>query len=69
MQTVSDGLNDFLDAAAFLFELGRLHGRGPAPRFAGRAARVVVDLPPRRLAGAFVLNFLEPAVQRQIVTY
>lgn len=69
MQTVSDGLDDLLYAAAFLLELGGLHGRGPAPRLAGRPARVMVDLPPRRLAGTFVLDLLEPAVQRQIVTY
>jgi len=69
LQTVSDGLDDFLDASASLFELGRLHGRGAAPRLAGRPASVVVDLPPRRFTGAFVLNLLETAVQRQIVTY
>lgn len=63
MQTVANGLDDLLDAPALLLKFGRLHGRGATPGLAGRPARVVVDLPPRRLAGALVLDLLEPAVK------
>lgn len=63
MQTVSDSFDDLLDATASFLELGRLHGRGTAPGLAGRSARVVVDLPPRRFAGPLVLDLLESAVQ------
>lgn len=63
MQTVSDSFDDLLDAAASLLELGRLHGCGTAPGLAGRSTGVVIDLPPRRLSGALVLDLLEPAVQ------
>lgn len=68
LQTVPYGFDHFLYAAASFLEFWRLHGHRPPPRLAGCPAGVVVDLPPRRLAGAFVLDFLESAVQRQVVT-
>lgn len=63
MQTVANGLDDLLNAATFLLKFGCLHGRGAAPGLTGRPARVVIDLPPRRLAGALVLDLLESAVK------
>lgn len=63
MQTVANGLDDLLNAPTFLLKFGRLHGHCAAPGLAGRPARVVVYLPPRRLAGALVLDLLEPAVK------